>query len=255
MFKKKYLMSLLIVGCCSLLLSCGKANEKTDDISNESIELNQNDKIEESSNEKINIEEDGTETDDVIVSGDIEVDILSNYDYPEDEIKDLMIRYYDAYADCDIDKINENRTGLCSSKEQSYIELQHNYYEDYIVKELVLGEGLDKKSFLVGVKVGIRFKGIDIYLYGLDFYYVRNIDGRWLIDSAYTQYNYTIEEYDLDHDVVEAINSFTETDEYKQIVEAVDEQYNFQTERNPEIDEFYDDYTNALMEWMEQNID
>ena len=96
-----------------------------------------------------------------------------------EELSELLTRYYTAYATNDITTL-ETVAYPISDAEKSYIAFLSQYYESYTFDRYYTKRGVDDDSMLVSVEVEMKFKDVDNPAPGLDFFYVQRDDGEKL---------------------------------------------------------------------------
>jgi hypothetical protein len=140
--------------------------------------------------------EDAVESTETVSMADVEFEVNAN-----EQINDLLNRYYTAYAAGDIDTIASIATPLAAN-EQTYIAMFSQYVDAYQNITCYTKSGLDASSYMVYVSMEIKFTSVDTPAPGLEFFYLRtNDDGNLYIDNLYSPYNLANKENALDTSV------------------------------------------------------
>ena len=156
-----------------------------------------------------------------------------------EELKQLLTDYYEAYAAGDIDALEKVATPI-SDKEKSYIKLISKYIKSYDIKEIDTKPGVDKDALLVSVGVDIHYKKIDAAAPGLDFFYVEKDDkGNYVINNRYSTFNAQNGELDVDPTITTLIATFEQQDDVIALQSEVTQEFNTLTLEDKDFNVFF----------------
>ena len=160
------------------------------------------------------------------------------------ELTTLIEDYYSAYAAGDTDALQKVATPV-SDEEISYIQFYSQYIESFKDSQIFIKDGLDAGSYLVSVRVDLKYKDIETPAPGLDFFYVEtNKDGKLFINNIYGSFNQQNNIYEMKSEVADLYAVFTRqqdlldkeadvTDEYNKAVGSDESLSTFMSETLP----------------------
>lgn len=159
----------------------------------------------------------------VRTSGDSDAEI---YSVDADEaINELIAKYYEYYANGDIDGLSTLATPI-SDSEKSFIQMYASYVDSYENLSCYTKSGLSEGSYLVSVYLEIKFDGAETLAPGLDFFYVEtNDEGNYYINNLYSQYNSLTKELPTDPAVNALIEAFESQEDVVALQIDVQNQY------------------------------
>ncbi len=161
-----------------------------------------------------------------------------NVENEDEELLQLVSSYYEAYANNDLTSLQSIAYPV-SEAEQSYISFMSNYIESYNITDIYTKRGADKKSFLVSVKVSIKFANLTSEAPGLDFFYVETDDeGKLYINNLYSAYNQENSEQPMDSTISALIAEFEQQPDVLALQAQVQNEFNKLVESDPDFNAF-----------------
>ena len=143
-----------------------------------------------------------------------------------EEIKNLLEKYYSAYVDGDVKKIEKVATPV-SDNEKSYIKVLSKYYEKIKNITYYSKNGATEGSYFVSVRNDIKFKDVDALAPALDFFYVEtNDEGKLYINNLYSIYNLNFAENPMDSDIYTLIQQYMQQEDFVELQGKVQVAYN-----------------------------
>lgn len=156
----------------------------------------------------------------------------------DEELLKLVSTYYEAYASNDLTTL-QSVAHPVSESEQSYISFMSNYIEQYDITDIYTKRGTDKNSYLVSVKVNIKFANVESAAPGLDFFYVETDDeGKLFINNLYSAYNQENSEQPTDSTIAALIAEFEHQADVLSLQAQVQEEFNNLTKNDTEFNTF-----------------
>lgn len=141
------------------------------------------------------------------------------------ELVDLITDYYTAYAAGDTESM-EQFVSPFTDNEKSYIGALADYYEKYENITCYSMPGATDDSYLVSTVYDLKFYEVDTPAPGMDFFYVeRDGKGNLYINNAYSSYNFTFLENDLDANLYSLVLSYEKSEEVTALQSQVQTKY------------------------------
>ncbi|MCR4998939.1 MAG: SH3 domain-containing protein [Lachnospiraceae bacterium] len=168
----------------------------------------------------------------------------------DEELLQLVSNYYEAYASNDLTTL-QSIAHPVSEAEQSYISFMSNYIESYNITDIFTKRGTNKDSYLVSVKVSIKFANVASEAPGLDFFYVEtDEDGKLFINNLYSAYNQENGEQPMDSTISALISEFEQQQDVLSLQAQVKEQFNDLMVNDSELNAFVTStLPNAAQQW------
>ncbi|MDY2589435.1 MAG: SH3 domain-containing protein [Agathobacter sp.] len=158
-------------------------------------------------------------------NGDFSFDIEFEND-SNDAIKELLEKYYEAYAQGDTAELEKVATPV-SDNEKSYISVLSKYYEKIMNITYYSKQGPTDGSYFVSVRNDIKFYDVDSTAPALDFFYVEtNADGKLFINNLYSIYNLNFAENPMDSDIYTLIQQYMQQEDFEKLQGKVQVAYN-----------------------------
>lgn len=168
------------------------------------------------------------------------------------EILAVLEQYYDAYTDCDINKLQEV-AHLISPKEISFIKILSKYYDEIDDIEICFEKKVADDQYMISVRNSVQFKNVSIKAPAVDFFYlVTDKDGNWYIDNTCSFFNYNYKEYEIDSEKYDQISQYMNEDEFTELQQEVDEEYK-KVKDNTQYKKEYNKLCDDIAKWNEQN--
>lgn len=143
-----------------------------------------------------------------------------------DAIKELLEKYYEAYAQGDTAELEKVATPV-SDNEKSYISALSKYYEKIMNITYYSKQGPTDGSYFVSVRTDIKFYDVDSTAPALDFFYVEtNADGKLFINNLYSIYNLNFAENPMDSDIYTLIQQYMQQEDFEKLQGKVQVAYN-----------------------------
>ncbi len=143
--------------------------------------------------------------------------------YPE--INTLIKAYYKAYAKGNLDKL-QTLADPISDVEKSYISAVSQYVGKYKNISCYTKPGYDEGSFIVSVCLEIKFKKIATTAPGLETFYIsKREDGSYYINNLYGLFNSKRNEFEVDQNVSEFIQSYNQQEDVAALQAEIQQQY------------------------------
>lgn len=153
--------------------------------------------------------------------------------YPE--VNQLIKEYFDAYVVADFTKL-DNIVMPLSDMEKSYITMMSQFYEEYQNITCYTKRGLSKDSYIVSACFDIKFINQDTTAPSMLLFYVQtNEDGKLYINNLYSDFNMKYSEQKIDKNVYAALRKYTTQDDYLELYNQIEEDYNQLIKQNNEI--------------------
>jgi len=130
-----------------------------------------------------------------------------------DQINEVIADYYACYADGDVSTILQYAYPM-SETEQTYIQMYSEFVESYENIVCYTKTGADDSSYIVSVSFDVKYNDIETTAAGMDFFYVRTAeDGSAYIDNTYSPFNLLYQEYTLDQEILQLIQTYEESED------------------------------------------
>lgn len=140
------------------------------------------------------------------------------------EVTALIDKVYRAYTENDVSALEESYTVL-SDNEKSYIKVFSDYKEEYR-NVVCYALELNENEYFVSPCYELKFYNVDTAAPGMDFFYLqRNAEGRLCVNSAYTTYNFSFMEHDLDAEIYAKILAYNKSEEVGKLQQDVQSRY------------------------------
>lgn len=153
--------------------------------------------------------------------------------YPE--VNQLIKEYFDAYVVADFTRL-DNIVMPLSDMEKSYITMMSQFYEEYQNITCYTKRGLSKDSYIVSACFDIKFINQDTTAPSMLLFYVQtNEDGKLYINNLYSDFNMKYSEQKIDKNVYAALRKYTTQDDYLELYNQIEEDYNQLIKQNNEI--------------------
>lgn len=153
--------------------------------------------------------------------------------YPE--VNQLIKEYFDAYVVADFTRL-DNIVMPLSDMEKSYITMMSQFYEEYQNITCYTKRGLSKDSYIVSACFDIKFINQDTTAPSMLLFYVQtNKDGKLYINNLYSDFNMKYSEQKIDKNVYAALRKYTTQDDYLELYNQIEEDYNQLIKQNNEI--------------------
>ncbi len=142
-----------------------------------------------------------------------------------EEINALISSYYDCYAAGDTETILKYAYPM-SDAEQSYIQMYSAFVEEYDNIVCYTKTGLGEDEYIVSVAFDVKYVDADTAAPGMDFFYVRTSEsGSVYIDNTYSPFNLLYQEYSLNQEILQLIQTYEESGDVISLQAAVQTQY------------------------------
>ncbi|MCC8151140.1 MAG: SH3 domain-containing protein [Lachnospiraceae bacterium] len=141
---------------------------------------------------------------------------VSSQEYETDayeQINGVIANYYACYADGDVSTILQYAYPM-SETEQTYIQMYSEFADTYENIVCYTKTGADDSSYIVSVSFDVKYNEIETTAAGMDFFYVRTAeDGTAYIDNTYSPFNLLYQEYTLDQEILQLIQTYEQSDD------------------------------------------
>lgn len=142
------------------------------------------------------------------------------------KITSLMKKYFDGYANADIDKMSEVATPI-SSEEAAYIKFITSEYDSFENVKVYVKNGLTEGSYFVSVYYGLKFNKVDATVPGLEFFYLEtDNNGKLYINNLYSSYNFSKNENAMDKTIYSLISEYEKQDDVAALRKDTETAYN-----------------------------
>ncbi|MEE1305862.1 MAG: SH3 domain-containing protein [Agathobacter sp.] len=194
-----------------------------------------------------------TQTQDTEISSDIVNNFVFDPEFEKDEndeLKELLQKYYEAYVDASYDDLAKICYPITDS-EQSYIAIMSNYYESVDNISYYSKSGATDGSYFVSVYNEIKFEGIDTLAPTLDFFYVQtDKDGKLYINNAYSVFNQSFLDTPVDNGIVTLINRYMSEPDFVKLQQDTQAKFNEAISSDKNLSKMMKTtLSNAIREW------
>ncbi len=154
-----------------------------------------------------------------------------------EEIRELIRSYYDAYAVGDTAALEQIVKPL-SDEEKGFVAMFSEYVDEYENLTCYQKQVPGENSYMVNAAVDILFSGVDTPAPGLDFFYVEtNEDGSLYINNLYCQFNSMMEVDPVNPKTQSMIEDYEEQMDVVLLKESVQKRYESAVMADPALGE------------------
>ncbi len=151
------------------------------------------------------------------------------------ELNELISMYFGAYVHRDFETLRSIAAPV-SEMEESYITTIGQFYEEYRNITCYSKQGLSKNSHIVAVTFDIKFVDQETVAPSMVLFYVQtNENGELYINNLYSDFNLKYVEENIRKDVLKALQKFTQSDDYIELQNKVQTDYNQLIKENEAI--------------------
>lgn len=152
-----------------------------------------------------------------------------------EDVNNLIKQYFSAYVSADIATLEKLVTPL-TDMEKSYLTAMSQFYEEYRNVTCYTKHGLSKDSYIVSVRFDIKFVGQEVTAPSMVLFYVQtNKEGSLYINNLYSDFNMKYSELAINKDVYTALRKYTTQDDYLELYNQVESDFNKLIKENSEI--------------------
>ncbi|MCD8157139.1 MAG: SH3 domain-containing protein [Clostridiales bacterium] len=153
---------------------------------------------------------------------------VSSQEYETDayeQINTVITNYYNCYASGDVSSIIQYAYPM-SETEQTYITMYSAFVESYENIVCYTKTGLDDSSYIVSVSFSVKYNDVETTVAGMDFFYVKITDDETAyIDNTYSPFNLLYQEYTLDQEILQLIQTYEPSEDVIALQAGVQTQY------------------------------
>lgn len=143
-----------------------------------------------------------------------------------DEITNLLIEYYTAYASDSMDDMLYAARPF-TDYEKEYIEIVSSYIESFENVVCYSKEAAEDGTYLVAAYCEVKYADVDTTAPQLSFYYVEtNEAGDLYINNVYSPYNITYGDTDTDPEITALLSVYQAEEDIAGLILQVEENYN-----------------------------
>ena len=163
----------------------------------------------------------------------------------------LISDYYVAYAAGDTDTIQSLVSpSQVSDQEVSYIKFYSQYIEEFQDIQIFTKQGLSKGSYLVSIRVNLKYNDIATAAPGLDFFYVQTQDDKLYIDNTYGSFNQNNNVVEMDTEISDLISVYIRQQDLLDKQAEVTSEYNAAIKNDSDLNTFMTiSLPDAIVSW------
>ncbi|MCD8217717.1 MAG: SH3 domain-containing protein [Clostridiales bacterium] len=181
---------------------------------------------------------------------------VSSQEYETDayeQINEVVTNYYACYADGDVSTILQYAYPM-SETEQTYIQMYSEFVESYENIVCYTKTGADDSSYIVSVSFDVKYNEIETTAAGMDFFYVRTAeDGTAYIDNTYSPFNLLYQEYTLDQETLQLIQTYEQSEDVIALQAGVQTKYEQALEQDEALRTLVEgDLATAISTWQSE---
>ncbi|MCD8152428.1 MAG: SH3 domain-containing protein [Clostridiales bacterium] len=170
-----------------------------------------------------------------------------------EQINTVITNYYNCYASGDVSSIIQYAYPM-SETEQTYITMYSAFVESYENIVCYTKTGLDDSSYIVSVSFSVKYNDVETTAAGMDFFYVRITDDETAyIDNTYSPFNLLYQEYTLDQEILQLIQTYESSEDVIALQAGVQTQYEQALEQDEALRTLVEgDLAAAISSWQSE---